>query len=106
MKPFIKYIESLESDSKLLSIYKELREEFQQLGFTEKDLENPPKYTHNMMKLYDEFGVEKNKLLKELKSFFNDIDINDFNDYIMSKMELINKITPLSKHNKRKNNGD
>lgn len=106
MKPFIKYLETLESDSKLLSIYKELREEFQKLGFTEDDLEHPPTYTHSMMKLYQQFHDEKNKLMKELKSFFNDIDIKEFNDYITSKMALINELTPLSKSNKTNNDGD
>ena len=108
MKPFVKYIKQLDADKELLSIYRELREEFQKEGWTEKDLEKPPYYTRNIMSLFEMFGRERSRLINELKTFFSDIDIEEFTDYIQHSMIKINKETPLPevRIEKTKNDGD
>ena len=97
MKPFIKYIEQLDADKKLLDIYRKLREEFQKEGWSEKDLEKPPYYTKNIMLLYEAFGVERRNLGIEIKLYFGDVELSDYMDYIESKMKKINDETPLDK---------
>ena len=97
MKAWVKYIEQLDADEKLLSIYRKLREEFQKEGWSEKDLERPPYYTKIIMILYEAFGVERKRLGMEVKSYFGDIELSDYMDYIESKMRQINDETPLNK---------
>jgi hypothetical protein len=50
-----------------------------------------------MMELHSYFNIEKNNLLKELKTFFGDIDVSEVSDYIEHKMYEINQETPLDK---------
>jgi hypothetical protein len=97
MKPFIKYIEQLDADKRLLDIYRKLRKEFQKEGWSEKDLEKPPYYTRRIMELFEQFGVEQKKLGIEVKSYFGNIELSDYMDYIQNKMKEINDETPLDK---------
>lgn len=95
MKAWQKYIVQLNADEKLLEIYRKLREEFQKEGWSEKDLERPPYYTTRIMKLFEAFGVEQRRLGIEVKSYFGEIDLSDYMDFIQSKMKQINDETPL-----------
>jgi hypothetical protein len=97
MKAWIKYINQLEADKKLLDIYRKLREEFQKEGWSEKDLERPPYYTKRIMQLYEAFGVERRNLGMEINSYFGDIELSEYMDYIENKMREINDETPLNK---------
>lgn len=97
MKAWQKYIQQLNADEKLLDIYRKLREEFQKEGWSEKDLEKPPYYTTRIMKLFEAFGVEQRRLGIEVKSYFGDIELSDYMDYIQYKMKEINDETPLNK---------
>jgi hypothetical protein len=95
MKPYVKYIEQLNVDNDLLDDYRQLRYLFQGYGWSEKDLEKPPFYTNDMMSLYNRFGIKKDKLMKELKTFFGDIDVSEVSNYIEYKMHKINQEIPL-----------
>jgi len=97
MKPFIKYIEQLDTDEELLDDYRKLRYLFQGYGWSEKDLEKPPYYSKDMMLLYNRFYLKKDKLMKELKTFFGDIDVSEVSDYLEHKMHKINQEIPLDK---------
>jgi hypothetical protein len=95
VKPFIKYIEQLDADKELLDDYRKLRYLFQGYEWSEKDLEKPPFYTNDMMHLHGSFNNKKRKLIKELKTFFGDIDVSEVSDYLMHKMKEINQEIPL-----------
>lgn len=106
LKPFEKFLKYSHFEKKLLSIYKELRELFQRYEWSEKDLEKPPYYTDDMMRLHRQFQNEKLTLFSDLKSYF-DITIVEFDEYIMEKLKEINKLTPLKDGGKeRDDNGD
>jgi hypothetical protein len=97
MKAWVKYIKQLGVDEKLLNIYRELREEFQNEGWSENDLERPPYYTKRIMQLYEAFGEERRKLGMEINSFFGNIELSEYMDYIEDRMRQINDETPLNK---------
>ena len=94
---WVKYIKQLGVDEKLLNIYRELREEFQNEGWSENDLERPPYYTKRIMQLYEAFGEERRKLGMEINSFFGNIELSEYMDYIEDRMRQINDDTPLNK---------
>jgi hypothetical protein len=95
MTPWIKYIEQLNSDEKLLSIYRKLRHAFQREKWTQEDLVRPPYYPRDVMAYYEQFNGAKNELTKELRMYF-DIDTEDLSDYLQHKMKVIDNDTPLS----------
>ena len=82
----------------LLDIYLELRQHFQELGFSEKDLEKPPKYTQKMMSLFHKFGDTQKALFQQVKDYGFDITWNDFTDYTARLLSNINEITPLKEN--------
>ena len=104
MKPWIKYIKQLNADEKLLSIYYQLREQFQKEGWTEKDLEKPPYYTKEIMSLFERFNMERKRISTELTKYFGELDLSDYMDYIQHRMAEVDKETPLT--DKRYNNKD
>ena len=95
MKPFEKYIKSLDSDKKIMQIYHNLRKCFQREGWTEDQLSSPPYYPQDIMRYFHEFSSEHERLFKELRNFF-DIDHNEFADYIKREMKRIDEKTPLN----------
>ena len=99
MKPWIKYIKQLNADEKLLSIYHQLREQFQKEGWTEKDLEKPPYYTKEIMSLFERFNMERTRLGSELTKYFGELDLSDYVDYIQHRMKEVDNKTPLSDKN-------
>lgn len=91
----------------LLDIYLELRQHFQELEFSEKDLEKPPIYTDKMMNLFHRFGDTQKALLQQIKDYGFDIEWNEFTNYIRTLLSKIDKLTPLSDgNNQRRNQGD
>ena len=107
MRNWKDYIENFKSDRKILEAYIELREFFSEKGWSEKDLENPPFYTKKMMRNREIISGGLVDLLHELRSFFGNVDRDEFNNYIIEKMKKINKEIPLSDVDyKRDNNRD
>ena len=98
MKPWIKYIKQLNSDEKLLSIYRKLRHAFQREKWTQEDLIKPPYYPRDVMAYFEQFNTAKNELTKELRMYF-DIDHNEFVDYLKREMKQIDDETPLNNPN-------
>ena len=52
LKPYEYFINEYFILRKLLETYLELRQHFQELDFSENDLESPPTYTEKMMTLF------------------------------------------------------
>jgi hypothetical protein len=100
----------LENNSRLrgmLDSYLELRLHFQELGFSEKDLEKPPTYTPLMMKLFHKFGDRQKDLFQQVKDYGFNINWNEFTKYMQPILNKIDEITPLSHGNyERGNQGD
>ena len=106
-KHYEKYITTLNADEDILNTYRDLRRAFQREGWTEKDLESPPYYPSDIMRNFQMFSRLQDKLFFELKSFFPDIDHNEFVDYLRNKLKEINLEIPLENgDNKRRNNWD
>ena len=55
MKLYEKFLEDSFTLRQLLDTYLELRQHFQELGFSEDQLEKPPHYTRKMMNLFHKF---------------------------------------------------
>jgi hypothetical protein len=97
MKPYIKYIEQLGADKELINSYRELREYFQSNGWSEKDLENPPYYSAEVMVLHGKVRNNMEKFRKEIISFFGDtVTIKELDEYIFEILNKVNLETPLS----------
>lgn len=96
MKPFEKFLESNSSVRELLDTYLALRLHLQELGFSEKDLENVPMFTPKMMSLQDRFTNQKNALFRLVKDYGFDIGDDELVAYFIPLLKKINDITPLS----------
>ena len=108
MKPFEKFLNDTLGTKELLEIYLELRREFQELGFSEGDLEKPPIYTPKMMNLFHKFGDTQKALFNQVNSYGFDITFDEFMEYMKPLMEKINELTPLKENgnNQRRNRWD
>ena len=107
MKPYEKFLEDSLTLREILDTYLELRQHFQELGFSESDLESPPTYTQLMMSLHQKFQGAQKALFQQVKDYGFNIDWNEFTDYMKPILTKIDEITPLSHGNyKRGNQGD
>jgi hypothetical protein len=108
MKPFEIYLNETLTLRELLNTYLELRQHFQQLGFSENDLEKPPTYSPKMMRLFHKFGDARDSLLRDTKSYGFDITFNELSEYLNPLLGKINELTPLSKdgYSQRRNQRD
>lgn len=110
MKPFEKFLNNVLGTKELLEIYLELRQHFQELGFSEDDLENPPTYTEKMMKLFHKFGDTQKALFKQINDYGFDTTFTEFMDYMKPLMKKVDELTPLKEkengNNKRRNRWD
>lgn len=102
MKPYEKFLSETTSLRELLGIYLELRQHFQELGFTEKELERPPKYTEKMMRLFHRFGDTQKYLFQQVKDYGFDIGWDEFVSHIEPKLKKINELTPLKDGNSKR----
>jgi hypothetical protein len=99
MKPFEKFLNNSVGLQRLIEVYVELRKYFQELGWSESDLEKPPHYDNQMMKLYHAFGNERNTLFQQVKDLGFDIDSDEYVKFLEPILQKINDITPLSDGN-------
>ncbi len=107
MKPFEKFLTNNSNIRNLLDTYLELRQHFQELGFSEEDLEKPPMYSPKMMTLFASFGRIQKALFNQLNDYGFDVDEKEFRGHIQSLLQKINELTPLSDVNyKRRNKRD
>lgn len=108
LKPYEYFLNEYFVLRKLLETYLELRQHFQELDFSENDLESPPTYTEKMMTLFREFGEYKRTLLKDTNSYGLDMSEDELSSYLTPLLKKINKLTPLNNNgnNKRRNQWD
>ena len=92
----------------LLEIYLELRQHFQEIGFSESDLEKPPTYTEKMMRLFHKFGDTQKALFQQVNDYGFKTEWGEFINFISPLLQKINDITPLSEngYSKRDDSGD
>jgi hypothetical protein len=104
MKTFEKFLNSSVGLQRLSQIYLELRQYFQELGWSEEDLKSPPNYTNRLMRLFHNFGDEQKALFQQAKDLGFDIDWNDYVNFLQPILQKINDITPLSNGNNERGN--
>ena len=108
MKPYEIYLNESFTLKKLLETYLELRQHFQELGFSEPQLEKPPTYTPTMMRLFRKFGNQRDTLLNDVTSYGFDMSFDELTAYLTPLLSKINELTPLKENgnNKRSNRWD
>ena len=99
-----KFIDELIFNSELSAVYRKLRHAFQREGWSQKDLERAPYYPNDIMSYYQKLQTLIDELRSELTSYFGDIDIDEFNDYLMDKLKQIDLEIPLKDGNIKRNN--
>jgi hypothetical protein len=99
MKPHEKFLNESLGLKELVEIYLQLRQHFQEIGFSDSDLEKPPTYTPLMMNLFHKFGDTQKALFQQVKDYGFDIGWNDFIEYIKPILSKIDEITPLNNGN-------
>lgn len=99
MKPFEKFLSGSVGLQRLSQAYLELRQFFQEEGWSENQLENPPYYTPTLMRLYDNFKYEQKSLFQQVTDLGLNVEPNEFMTFIQPVLEKINDITPLSDGN-------
>ena len=100
----MKYIDTLGVDNELIDTYYNLRKAFQREGWSDDDLKSPPYYPTDIMSNFQKFSRSKDRIFSEIRSFFGDVDLNEFNDYLMDKLKIIDLKTPLGNGSKKRNN--
>ena len=108
MKSYEIYLNESFTLKKLLETYLELRQHFQELGFSEDQLEKPPTYTPNMMRLFSEWVDERDTLLKDVNAYGFDMSFDELTTYLTPLLKKINELTPLKENgnNQRSNRWD
>ena len=99
MKPHEIFLNESLGLKELVEIYLQLRQHFQELGFSEKDLKKPPTYTPLMMSLFHKFGDTQKALFRQVKDYGFNIDWNEFTNYMKPILTKIDEITPLNNGN-------
>jgi hypothetical protein len=107
MKPYEKFLNESIGLKELIEIYLQLRQHFQELGFSVNDLESPPTYTAKMMNLHQRFQSAQKALFKQVNDYGFNTSMEEFVEYMGPILAKIDEITPLSHGNyKRGNQGD
>ena len=95
MKPYFELIQDSLALRNLLDVYIELRKHFQELGFSESDLDSPPTYTATMMNLHDRFTNRLNTLHRMINDYGFEIERSELIDYLEPLLKNINELIPL-----------
>lgn len=107
MKSWEKFLEKTRLHEDVLRSYTKLRKLFQKYEWSEKDLESPPFYSGEMMKLRDDLNNARLNLIRKLMDFGFKVDSESFAIYLREYMSKINELTPLKDgDNKRRNQRD
>ena len=97
MKPFEKFLNSSVGLQRLIDVYLKLREFFQEEGWSEKDLEKPPHYSDDLMRIYMAFEHERKSLFQQVKDLGFDINTEEYVEFLEPILQKINELTPLKK---------
>ena len=103
MESWEKFADALQLTKDLENIYFEMRKVFQREGWTQKDIEKPPYYPQDLMRLHSELPPLIREIDKTIKDYGFDVDGTKVHYYVMDKLRHIDDITPLRKPNP---NGD
>lgn len=108
MKPFEKFLEHSSTVREMLDTYLELRQHFQEEGFSQKELVRVTKPTLKMMLLYEKFNDKKKALFRQIRDYGFEIHQDDLIEYIQPLLNKIDEITPLKENgnNERDNIGN
>ena len=98
MRPYEKFLENSITLRQLLDTYLELRQHFQELGFSEDQLEKPPTYTPTMMRLFSKWVDERDTLLKDVNSYGFNMSFDELTTYLTPLLKKINELTPLKEN--------
>jgi hypothetical protein len=98
MRPFEKFLNDSLGTKELLEIYLELRKHFQEIGFSEADLVDPPTYTNGMFMLQKKFQSSMNALLYQVNAYGFEVSRVELGEYIQPLLKKINELTPLSEN--------
>jgi hypothetical protein len=104
MKPHEIFLNESLGLKELVEIYLQLRQHFQELGFSEKDLKKPPTQTPLMRSLFQQCGDTQKALFRQVKDYGFNIDWNEFTNYMKPILTKIDEITPLSHVNYKRRN--
>ena len=97
MKRFEKFFNETLTLKELLETYLELRKHFQEMGFSEQDLEKVPVMTVELFKLQDQFHYLKHRLLYDANAYGFNVSDEELRDYLHPLLQNINELTPLNK---------
>jgi hypothetical protein len=97
MKAWRKFADTLELTRELEDTYFKIREIFQREGWTQKDIERPPYYPNDLMRLHSKFQPKMREIFQTIKDYGFDVDGDEVHYYIMDKLRHIDDITPLRK---------
>ena len=103
MEPWEKFADALQLTKDLENIYFEMRKVFQREGWTQKDIEKPPYYPQDLMRLHSELLPLVREINQTIRDYGFNVDGDKVHYYVMDKLSHIDDITPLRKPNP---NGD
>ena len=103
MEPWEKFADALQLTKDLEKTYFKMRKVFQEEGWTQKDIEKPPYYPQELMRLHSELPPLVREIDKTIKDYGFDVDGTKVHYYVMDKLRHIDDITPLRNPNP---NGD
>jgi len=95
MKSWEKFVETLDLTKELEETYFNLRTFFQKEGWTQKDLERPPYYPNELMRLFHKFTDQRNEIFHTVRDYGFEVDNLSLTNYIQNKLKYIDDITPL-----------
>lgn len=95
MKSWEKFVETLDLTKELEETYFDLRKYFQKEGWTQKDIESPPYYPNELMKLFHKFSDQRDEIFYTVRDYGFDVDNSSLTNYIQNKLKSIDDITPL-----------
>jgi hypothetical protein len=103
MESWEKFADALQLTKNLEEIYFKMRKIFQKEGWTQKDIQKPPYYPEDLMRLHSELPPLVREIDQTIKDYGFDVDGTKVHYYVMDKLSHIDDITPLRKPNP---NGD
>ena len=103
MESWEKFADALQLTKDLENIYFEMRKVFQREGWTQKDIEKPPYYPQELMRLHSELPPLVREINQTIRDYGFNVDGDKVHYYVMDKLSHIDDITPLRKPNP---NGD
>ena len=96
MDPWKKFIEELGIVDKLVEVYFNIRLIFQRENWSSRDLEKPPYYPQDLMRLFQIFSNERDNIFKTIREYGFDVDNIELTDYLQDKLKKIDEVTPLN----------